>query len=225
MRTTGVGNPVGGSNEAVHNRNGRQQAKKGKKAILLSTNAEAAVFWQSAFYLLGYYICWPILIVAILNAESQSLNFWAVLSFIAPLQGFLNCLVFVRPRIMKWRRGQFKARKEREMKEARRREVKCAKTNKVPDPSKDDKSLAFVKADDVSANGRLEISSTTHGGTSRTDSVGDTINDGSATPTFTGNDGNEKVLSASNSGILSASQGQEQEDEEEDPAQKYPSLV
>ena len=99
---------------------GRKEEKKEKGrnsfAILLSTNAESAVFWQSFFYLAAYYTCWPILVVGILHPTNPNFSFWAALAFIGPLQGFLNCLVFVRPRIMKWRRERIKARETRQKK-------------------------------------------------------------------------------------------------------------
>eukprot|EP00980_Cylindrotheca_fusiformis_P014189 scaffold3725_cov114-Cylindrotheca_fusiformis.AAC.6 len=87
-------------------------------AILLQDNAESAVFWQSTFYLTVYYLCWPILAYAMQNAESQDFAFWLAVGAIGSMQGFLNCLVYVRPRFMQWRRAR---RKQQEM---RRKNIK-----------------------------------------------------------------------------------------------------
>lgn len=86
-----------------------------KNSPLFQDNAEAAVFWQSAFYLTAYYLCWPILLVGVTNADSQNLGFWIALSILAPLQGFFNMLVYIRPRFGKWRRAK-KMEKERKRK-------------------------------------------------------------------------------------------------------------
>ncbi|KAL3938619.1 MAG: hypothetical protein SGBAC_006513 [Bacillariaceae sp.] len=75
-----------------------------KDSPLLQDNAEATVFWQSAFYLFSYYSCWPILLVGVMIADSQNFAFWMAVSTLAPLQGFFNMLVYTRPRFTKWRR-------------------------------------------------------------------------------------------------------------------------
>eukprot|EP00980_Cylindrotheca_fusiformis_P014194 scaffold3725_cov114-Cylindrotheca_fusiformis.AAC.11 len=77
-------------------------------AILLQNNAESAVFWQSTFYLAVYYLCWPILAYAVENAEIQDFAFWLAVGAIGSMQGFLNCLVYVRPRFVQWRRARRK---------------------------------------------------------------------------------------------------------------------
>lgn len=64
--------------------------------------------------------------VAIINAQNQDYAFWAALAFIGPLQGFLNCLVFVRPRLMKWRRERKKARAKQKKQEERHKELQAA---------------------------------------------------------------------------------------------------
>ena len=86
-----------------------------KNSPLLQDTAEAAVFWQSVFYLSCFYLCWPILLVVVMNADSQDFGFWMALSILAPLQGWLNMLVYTRPRFSKWRRAK-KMEKERKRK-------------------------------------------------------------------------------------------------------------
>ena len=64
--------------------------------------------------------------VAIITAQNQNFAFWAAFAFIGPLQGFLNCLVFVRPRLMKWRRERYKARAKLRKQEQRHNELQAA---------------------------------------------------------------------------------------------------
>lgn len=56
-----------------------------KNNLLLQDNAESAVFWQATFYLLAFYVCWPILLVAVWAAHSQDYRFWLTVSFLAPV--------------------------------------------------------------------------------------------------------------------------------------------
>ena len=44
------------------------------------------VFAQGAFYLLNFYISWPILIVALVTAGSQNYEYWCCVFFLAPIQ-------------------------------------------------------------------------------------------------------------------------------------------
>lgn len=67
--------------------------------------------------------------VAIANAQSQDFAFWAAVAFIGPLQGFLNCLVFIRPRLMKWRRERQKKREKKRKEEQRHKEMWAAIDN------------------------------------------------------------------------------------------------
>lgn len=62
------------------------------------------VFWQSISYLTAFYICWPLLAVASFMASSQSYGFWVMVMVVAPSQGFLDFLTYVRPDWIKWRR-------------------------------------------------------------------------------------------------------------------------
>jgi len=43
-------------------------------------------------------------------AADQSWGFWLVIAMIAPLQGFLDCCIYFRPRIIRWSTRQYKRR-------------------------------------------------------------------------------------------------------------------
>jgi hypothetical protein len=62
------------------------------------------VLWQSISYLTAFYICWPLLAVASLTAPSQTYAFWVIVMVVAPSQGFLDFMTYVRPDWIKWRR-------------------------------------------------------------------------------------------------------------------------
>lgn len=93
-----------------------------QNAVLFQDNAKAAVFWQSAFYLFIYYLCWPILGMAVRNGGSQSYGFWLTFAALAPLQGFLNCLIYFRPRYVSWRKAR-KAARERQRRNSRKNKI------------------------------------------------------------------------------------------------------
>jgi hypothetical protein len=66
---------------------------------------ENAIFWQSVFYLGALYLSWPILLVSNFSSLSKgSLYFpyahWVVATFLCPLQGFSNFVVYARPRLL-----------------------------------------------------------------------------------------------------------------------------
>ena len=58
------------------------------------------VFWQCLFYALAFYITWPILFSVYLASVDLNgpLGLTLTVAFVAPLQGFNNFLVYIRPR-------------------------------------------------------------------------------------------------------------------------------
>jgi hypothetical protein len=63
---------------------------------------ERQTFWQALFYLGAFYVTWPILLAAQFSEVAQDSYAWlVVVSILGPLQGFLNFLVYARPRIQK----------------------------------------------------------------------------------------------------------------------------
>jgi hypothetical protein len=68
----------------------------------LIQKTERQTFRQALFYLGAFYLTWPILLVANFNQATQdSYAFTLVVLTLVPLQGFLNFLVYARPRILK----------------------------------------------------------------------------------------------------------------------------
>jgi hypothetical protein len=63
---------------------------------------ERQTFWQTIFYLGAFYLMWPILLASQLSEDGQLVYpFMLVVFTLAPLQGFLNFLVYARPRFKK----------------------------------------------------------------------------------------------------------------------------
>jgi len=70
------------------------------------TTLEAKVFWQALFYTLSFYITWPIFFSVYIASTDYKMGYDkgryalpAIVSFVAPLQGFTNFLVYIRPRL------------------------------------------------------------------------------------------------------------------------------
>jgi hypothetical protein len=73
------------------------------------TDREKKVFWQSAMYVLSFYITWPIVLTSLLVKPSRYEDPLSVAhsvdvaaSFLWPLQGFFTFAVYFRPRIIKF---------------------------------------------------------------------------------------------------------------------------
>jgi hypothetical protein len=84
----------------------RSQAAKSRKWSLgvgKASKLEQAVFWQCFYYVLAFYISWPILFAVYLFSIDVTGPFGLALTvaFVAPLQGFNNFLVYIRPKLMK----------------------------------------------------------------------------------------------------------------------------
>lgn len=75
-------------------------------------NLERDVFHQCVFYLLSFYISWPILIVGNTIGDYRGFGFWVVMVMVTPLQGFSNCMVYLRPRFLRYLRSRQKKRRE-----------------------------------------------------------------------------------------------------------------
>jgi len=67
---------------------------------------ESRVFWQALLYTLSFYITWPIFFSVYIASTDYTRGYDveryalpAIVSFVAPLQGFTNFLVYARPRI------------------------------------------------------------------------------------------------------------------------------
>jgi hypothetical protein len=63
---------------------------------------ERQTFWQALFYLGAFYVTWPFLLASQLIQSAQEIYpFTLVVLILGPLQGFLNFLVYARPRVLK----------------------------------------------------------------------------------------------------------------------------
>jgi len=65
----------------------------GKKKV--RNKMQEQVFWRCFWYLLAFYLPWPILLVAnFVELNESNYPFWVALAIFAPSQGFLNSLVY-----------------------------------------------------------------------------------------------------------------------------------
>jgi hypothetical protein len=63
---------------------------------------QSEVSWQSALYLFALYLSWFVQLCVSLNLDkiwTSHYNLWAFTLFVTGIQGFLNFLVYVRPRL------------------------------------------------------------------------------------------------------------------------------
>ena len=70
---------------------------------------ESQVFWQCLFYALAFYVTWPILFSVYIASVDVGgpLGLTLTVSFVAPLQGFNNFIVFVRPKVLRLARNRW----------------------------------------------------------------------------------------------------------------------
>lgn len=97
----------------------RKQAAKAKKWRLGANkkkskkpSLEQEVLEQCVFYVLAFYVTWPILFSVYLKSIDVGgpIGLTVLVAFVAPLQGFNNFLVYVRPRIKHFLKNREKPR-------------------------------------------------------------------------------------------------------------------
>lgn len=106
---------VGNDEESPHNekrdtvatsmRRVSSQILDSAMATLNQSRLQRATFWQSLFYLGAFYFSWFVLAVVNVSFVNDRVALvpywcWALLSFVAPLQGFTNFFVYVRPKLI-----------------------------------------------------------------------------------------------------------------------------
>ena len=74
-----------------------------------ASRMRTATFWQSLCYLGAFYLSWLNLViinVGFANGEGVRIPYsvWATWAIVSPLQGFTNCMVYLRPRMVARRR-------------------------------------------------------------------------------------------------------------------------
>lgn len=74
-----------------------------RRGLGVSNQMEKDVAYQASFYLLNFWLSWPIYMFATLGINRLRFPywFWVTLLFLVPLQGFTNALVYFRPRIVR----------------------------------------------------------------------------------------------------------------------------
>lgn len=106
-----------GSSALSASTNQKAKRTKRKKRRTAAQGMQAKVAWQSAWYLFALYLSWFFYLTLGVNMESLitgNYPVWVIMSFITPLQGFTNSLVYVRPRISRF---LSKLRKERKVRQ------------------------------------------------------------------------------------------------------------
>jgi hypothetical protein len=95
---------ITGSMVVVYNsvRKRSQASRKWSFGVSKASKLEQAVFWQCSLYALAFYISWPILFSVYLASIDVHgpLYLTLAVAFLAPIQGFTNCLVYIRPKLM-----------------------------------------------------------------------------------------------------------------------------
>ena len=96
----------------------RMQAKKwtmaqagSKRRPSVIMRMERSVFWQGAFFLGAFYTTWGFLLASFfIVSTDMPFEFWVLVFTLAPLQGFWNCLVYMRPRVLQRIQGRRSSR-------------------------------------------------------------------------------------------------------------------
>mmetsp|Transcript_736 Transcript_736/g.1206 ORF Transcript_736/g.1206 Transcript_736/m.1206 type:complete len:586 (-) Transcript_736:240-1997(-) len=138
--------------------------KKTKRKQTPLTMLRREVFWQSFMYLVALYLTWLIYISVTVNTKDYILShygLWTFVFFITGIQGFLNSLVYFRPRIARyWASWRKETKKKKKQEEAKRSQA----TSEAPSASSDMEPWANIRdiepaADLVDANEGIEMES------------------------------------------------------------------
>jgi len=102
----------------------QQQQRRSSSRRPMTTRpprADHDVFWQSVFYLGALYVCWPILLYSfsIKHYSKKYYVFHVVFFVCAPLQGFLNALVYFRPRFIRYWRDRRREQQQQRQRSTR----------------------------------------------------------------------------------------------------------
>jgi len=83
-------------------RRNAQASRKWRFGVGSPSKLQTQVFWQALFYSLSFYVTWPIIFlvyIASIDLRVEHFAFTALVSFVAPLQGFTSFVVYIRPRL------------------------------------------------------------------------------------------------------------------------------
>jgi hypothetical protein len=95
-----------------------RQERRVRKYSMSSQRMSRRVFWQGFWYLACFYVSWPVVIAWIFLDDSflfsdKHFHFMCCALVMAPLQGFLNFLSYIRVRLLKSLPGFLGSRKSR----------------------------------------------------------------------------------------------------------------
>ena len=91
----------------------RRQARTSRKwsmGVGTSNTLETQVFYQSFWYIMSFLVSWPILFAMYLASVDVGGPYGVTITiaFVAPLQGFSNFLVYIRPKVNQWKKERAK---------------------------------------------------------------------------------------------------------------------
>lgn len=93
---------------------------------------DRVVLWQVGFYFASFLLTWPFYYVATLNATWENYGFWVLAGILAPLQGFFNWIVYMRPR---WGQAIAKYRHRKSQQSSKSRATQNRSSPQSPHPS------------------------------------------------------------------------------------------
>ena len=101
----------------------RAQAHASKKWSLgkgAANGLQTRVFYQCAWYVLSFLISWPILFAVYLASIDVNgpYGLTLIIAMLAPLQGFNNFCVYLRPKLLHWKTVRDKRRKKQKASQA-----------------------------------------------------------------------------------------------------------
>jgi hypothetical protein len=90
--------------------------RKRKRHLTALTKLRREVFHQCVQYLVAVYLTWLLYLTAALEAEkfiTSHYGLWIVIFFLSGIQGFLNCMIYFRPRISRYLKNRSKQNQRR----------------------------------------------------------------------------------------------------------------
>lgn len=80
----------------------RRQFGRAAKYLYGAGSMHEKVLWQSVSYVMAFLVAWPIIVAVVFHTGmAGSIPYWevALLATVGPLQGFMNAVVYFRPRV------------------------------------------------------------------------------------------------------------------------------
>lgn len=114
-----------------------------KKSTNMLRRVEREVIWQALSYLLAMYTCWILFTCVFYKSNLSALPYpiYCVGCFLMPLQGFLNFLIYSRPRAVRYWRQRRRRREKNQRERAKRRGSNRLVTPSALTAAKDDEQV------------------------------------------------------------------------------------